>query len=187
MRALAILCALCACGDHIAAGPGVDAGTDAGLAGQGTPARGALAVNEVAPQGEGPDWLELVNRSGEAIDLCDYFVTDQLDRLDHYLALGGAAPPDPCEPRLLSPGGYLVIYADDADDPDEIGPEHAPFELGAADEAHVVDSAGAAVDSVFYLYPADGGGDTLARAPDAEGLFYLAPPTPGEANAEARP
>ncbi len=164
---------------------GPDGGVDSGVRGQGSPPTGLLVVNEVAPRpADGPDWLELENRSDQTIDLCDYFVTDSIDRLDHYLLLGPAMYPDRCEPRPLAPGAYLVVYADD--DPDA-GPGHAPFQLGVADAAHVIGIDGLVVDSFIYLYPQDGDGRSLARSPDGEGLFYLAEPTPGAANPELAP
>ena len=150
-------------------------------AGQGSAARGEITVNEIAPRTvEGTDWLEIVNRSEQAVDLCGYFVTDDLDRLDHYLPLGGAMPPEPCEARMLDAGAYLVVYADDT------APEldHAPFKLGTADAVHVVTVTGLPVDSFVYLFPDAVQGQSLARSPDSEGLFYLAEPTPGAANPE---
>ena len=158
-----------------------DAGTPEG---QGSMATGELVVNEVFPRGAGPDWIELLNRRDRAVDLCDYFVTDALDRLDHYLPLAGIAPPDPCPPQTLAPGAYLVIYADEDT---AAGPAHAPFKLGVADEAHVVTRDGIPVDSFVYLLPADAADQSLARAPDGAGLFYLADPTPGAANGGVAP
>lgn len=177
-----MLALLAACGGD---GPfAADAGVDASIRAQGSEPRAELAINEVSPRGPGPDWLEILNRSSEPIDLCDYFVTDSLDRLDHYLPLGGTAPPDPCEVRLLDPGGYLVVIADDDR---RAGIDHAPFKLGEADEAHVVTATGIPVDSFLYLYPVEGAGQSLARAPDGEGLFLPSDPTPGAANPEGVP
>lgn len=181
-RLAAVAVLLLACGDP-AVGP--DAGApDAGPLIQGSPATGDLVVNEVFSRGGGPDWIELVNRSSAALDLCDYFVTDSIDRLDHYLPLGGVAPPDPCSPRLLGPGEYLVVYADE--DPGA-GLDHAPFKLGAADEAHVVSATGLPIDSFVYLHPDAAVGQSLARVPDGEGLFYLATASPGAPNPELAP
>jgi hypothetical protein len=158
--------------------PGTPAVADAGIdaaeaeAGQGAPPTGDLIVNEIAPRPlSGPDWIELHNRSSEPVDLCDYFLSDSLDRLDHYHPLGGAAPPDPCEPQPFAPGGYLVVGA---------GVE-LPFGLGVADEIHVIGIDGAAVDSLVYLFRQPDG-TSLARRPDADGLFFAAEPSPGEAN-----
>lgn len=176
--ALCLGLCLGACGDNRAGPPVADAGPDA-APGQGVAARGELAINEVAPRPEsGPDWIELINRSDQSIDLCDYFVSDSLDRLDHYLPLGGAASPDPCDPAPLEPGQRLVITCDDDV---AAGPDHAPFKLGADDQVHVIRYDGVAVDSLIYLVRSP---DTasLARRPDGEGLFFPATPTPGEAN-----
>lgn len=164
-----LLCLLlAACGDQ-EGGSAADAGVpDAGPVPQGSEATSDLAINEVDPDGE-PDWFEIVNRTDDAIDLCDYFATDSLDRLDHYVALGGAAPPDACEPAMLAAGDYLVVT-----------PE--AFGLGDADEIHIGGWAdGAALDSLLYLDIAHDG-QTLARRPDAEGPFFASDATPGEAN-----
>ena len=178
---IVIVAALIGCSEP--GGSGLDAGIDAN-ASQGSNATGELVVNEVAPRtADGIDWLELVNRSSETLDLCDYFATDSLDRLDHYLPLGGAPPPEPCSPRLLGAGEYLVIYADDNV---AAGIDHAPFKLGRADGAHVVTATGLAVDSLLFLYP-DNGEGSLSRYPDSEGPFYLAESTPGAPNAEVTP
>lgn len=149
---------------------------------QGSEATADLVINEISPRpGSGSDWIELYNRSGEPIDLCEFFVTDNLDRLDHYLPLGGAAPPDLCDPVMLEPGDYHVVFADD--DP-AAGFDHAPFSLGRADEVHVVLIVGLAVDSLIYLHPDGADGLSLARAPNGEGPFFVAGETQGAANSE---
>ena len=167
-RALLLCLVLAACGDG-EGGSAPDAGLpDAGPVPQGSEATSDLAINEVDPDGD-PDWFEIVNRSSAAFDLCDVFVTDSLDRLDHYVALGGAVPPEACEPAMLAAGAYLVVT-----------PE--AFALGDADEVHIARwEDGAALDSLLYLDIAHDG-QTLARSPDGEGLFVPADPTPGEAN-----
>ena len=166
-----MLMLLVACGDN--GETHVDAGADAAPVGQGSEAESDLVINEVAPEG---DWVELLNRSSAAIDLCDYFLTDQMDRLDHYLALGGAAPPDPCEAAPLAAGAYLVIETDDGAEPG-----HAPFRLAGADEVHVALWTGRAVDGLLYVMIGEAG-QSLARAPDGEGLFFAGDPSRGEAN-----
>ncbi len=181
-RALLLVALMTACDPE----PGAaDAGVDAGPVPQGSEPTGDLIVNEVAPRpAAGADWIELYNRSAAALDLCGFFVTDGLDRLDHYLPLGGAAPPDACTERLLGPGERLIVWADD--DP-ELGADHAPFELGLADEVHVLRTTGVTEDSLLFLYPSGGDGRSLARSPDGEGLFWPADPTPGEVNPEVAP
>ncbi len=182
MRLASLLLLLSACGQ---AADTPDGGLDAGPVPQGSEPTGALIVNEVAPQVDGgPDWIELLNRSAEPVDLCAFFVTDGLDRLDHYLALGGAAPPDACTESLLEPGARLIVWADD--DPEQ-GADHAPFKLDGADEVHVLRTTGITEDSLLFLYPADGAGRSLARIPDGEGLFWTTEPTPGAANPAEAP
>lgn len=166
-----MLVALAACGDNLGDTTGV---TPDAAVGQGAAPTADLIINEISPRpGDGPDWIELANRSAAPIDLCDYFLSDSLDRLDHYLPLGGAAPPEPCEPALLLPGAYLVITADDD--------QGAPFRLGVADEVHLIRTDGTPVDSLVYLYQ-EAGGLSLARHPDLEGLFFASEPSRGEAN-----
>lgn len=179
MRMLRLLASISLCTAGCAPGEDMtpDAGPDAGPESQGSPPRGDLVINEIAPQPAiGTDWIELHNRSNSAVDLCQFFITDSLDRLDHYTPLGGVLPPEPCEPRWLDAGAYLVIQADEL-----AGLDHAAFELGTADEVHVVTTQGIAMDGLVYLHPGTNG-PSLARQPDGEGLFYLAEPSQGEAN-----
>lgn len=188
MRVLACLVVLGACAEPTPGGPdAAPPDPDAAPRGQGSEARGDLVVNELAPRGDGPDWIELHHRGGSPIDLCDVFLTDAIDRLDHYLPLGGVMPPAPCPPRLLEPGAYLRVLADDVPWPAEgaIDAAHAPFSLGVADAVHLVTTTGAVLDGVAYLYPPgpDGPDDeTLARVPNGAGPFFLRAPTPEAAN-----
>jgi hypothetical protein len=163
---------------------------DAAPRGQGSETTAALVINEVAPRGDGADWIELANTSDQPIDLCGYILTDAADRLDHYLPLGGAWPGEVCTPRMLAAHAYLVIAADDTPLPavgaaGAIDPEHAPFSLGIADSVHLLTSDGLVVDGVSFLYPP--GPDapaevTLARDPDGRGVFWERAPTPDAAN-----
>lgn len=175
---IALLLAACDPGDEVL---GPDAGgLDAAVVGQGSEAVGALVINEVAAKpADGPDWLELFNRSDAPLDLCEFFVTDSLDRLDHYHHLGGAPPPAACTAQVLAPGEYLILFADD----DVLaGPNHTPFKLGLADEAHVVSTSGEAVDSLIFLHARDAEGLSLARLPNGEGLFWVSESSQGGAN-----
>ena len=181
-----------ACGDNLTPASAPDAGPTAGpdaaaAVGQGSLPGTPLVLNELAPDpGQGADWIEIVNRSDGPIDLCGYFVTDALDRLDHYYPLGRTLPPDPCTPRMLDPGGYLVVLADDGGDGQDDGADHAPFKLALAEELHLVAWTGLAQDSLLYLQQG-GPGQSLARRPDVRGLFYPAAPTPGAPNPEPAP
>jgi len=168
---LALIALAAACGDNTATEP--DAGSDAAPVAQGSEAESDLVINELAPQG---DWVELHNRSDAPIDLCGFFLTDSMDRLDHYMALGGAAPPDECAPHMMAAGAYLVIATDDGS-----GEGHAPFKLGLADEVHIALWTGEVVDGLLYIMTGTAE-ESLAREPDGAGLFYAAEATPGEAN-----
>lgn len=173
-----------ACGDNLTVPPPAPRG-------QGSEATSDLVINEIAPRGEGPDWVELYNRSVTPIDLCGVFFTDAVDRLDHYLPLGGVMPSGtgaPCAARTLAPGDRLVVFADDTPivDGTPIDPLHAPFELDVADEVHLVSTEGAVIDGLLFLYPPgpEAPADvTLSRDPDGQGVFFPRPPTPAAANA----
>lgn len=176
--------AVAGCGDNLA---GPDAAAPAGPLAQGSEATSDLVINEVAPRGGGPDWVELYNRSVTPIDLCGVFLSDAVDRLDHYLPLGGVMPPAPCPPRLLAPGARLIIEADDTPilEGVAIDPLHAPFELGLADEIHLISAEGAVIDGLLFLYPPGPNAPaevTLARDPDGSGRFYERAPSMGAAN-----
>lgn len=164
---------------------------DAGEVGQGSEAQATLVINEVAPRGEGSDWVELFNRGDSAVDLCSYFLTDSPDRLDHYLPLGGTMPPAACPPRLLQPGSYAVVQLDGTPivEGAAIDPSHAPFRLGVADEIHLLTTAGARIDGLMFLFPSgphQPARTTLARSPNGTGLFFERPPTAGEPNPVTR-
>lgn len=198
MRGLCWLLVLtAACGPGEAEPPDAAAPRpDAAPRGQGSETTADLVINEVAPRGAGADWIELHNASAAPIDLCGYLLTDGADRLDHYLPLGGVWPGQPCPPRLLAAGAYLVVDADDLPlpgpgDATAIDPAHAPFTLGIADSVHLLTVDGVVVDALTFLYPP--GPDappttTLARDPDGRGAFWERAPTPAATNpAEAAP
>ncbi len=180
LAASALALGAAACGDNLVVVP-------EGPHGQGSEATADLVINEIAPRGDGPDWVELYNRSAAPFDLCGVFLTDAIDRLDHYLPLGGVMPPAPCPPRLLAPGDRLIVYADDTPliDGEPIAATRAPFALGVADEVHLVTTEGRVLDGLLYLYPpgplapAD---VTLARDPDGHGLFFPLAPSPAAPN-----
>ena len=186
-----VLAGLVACGADAVTPP--DAmpldGPDATPRGQGSETTADLVINEVAPRGDGADWIELHNTSAAPIDLCGYFLTDATDRLDHYLPLGGVRPPATCPSNLLDAGAYLMIAVDDTALPVDhaiaFDPTHTPFSLGVADQVHLLTLAGQVVDGLSYLYPpgpsAPAAG-TMARDPDGHGAFFVRTPTPGAGN-----
>jgi hypothetical protein len=109
-----------ACGEGPVEGVPDAGGADAAPVVQGSEATAELVINEISPAG---DWIEIANRSSEALDLADYILTDSPDRIDHYVFLDGS----------LAPGELRVI------EPDSFG-------LGIAEQVHLLTSTGLGVD-----------------------------------------
>ena len=63
---------------------------------------GAVVINELLAnsQGVGPDWIELYNTTGQAIDIGGWFLSDDADDLTKYQIAAGTSIPA---------GGYLVF------------------------------------------------------------------------------
>ena len=161
MRALALLLVALPAACGAGGAPGADAGPDAAPVVQGSPAGADLVINELSPRpAEGADWVELLNRSDAPIDLTGAFLTDNPDRLDHYLPLAGE----------LAPGELLVVEPGEA------------FGLGVSDQLHIIGADGLPGDGLAYLMIGAAPGQTLARLPSGQGAFRFAPPTPGEPN-----
>jgi hypothetical protein len=176
------LCALVFCGAAIlqltACGTGEPPGApDAAVVfdaappeGQGASPRGDVAINEVAASPPiGQDWIELVNRGAGAVDISGWFITDAVDRPDHFYVFPAGT--------TIQPSQYLIVWADDALGDDGF---NAPFELGRAEAVHLLTADGHTADSLLYLD--DDSGRSLQRVPDREGLFFQAAPTPAAAN-----
>ena len=130
-------------------------------------ATGPLVINEamssngsacVDPLGAYPDWVELYNRGGSAIDLTGYTVTDDLSNPTKAILGSGVSVPA---------GGYTLIWCDGSA---SLGPDHVGFKLSASGTA-------------FGLYAPDGTqldavtlGElatdvSYARIPDGSGTF----------------
>jgi lamin tail-like protein len=148
-----------------------------GPIGQGSEPRSVVAINEISVNAPAePDWLEIVNRSDETVDLSGYFVTDALDRLDHYFAL-------PAGTRLEATR-HLVVQCGGASAVNPLSALRTNFKLGRADAAWLVAPDGIPVDGTNFLASDDG--SVLARIPDGEGMFFAAEPTPGMSNGASR-
>ncbi len=89
--------------------------------------RPQIVVNEVMANADVPDWFELFNAGTEEVHLGGCWLTD--DSLSHLTAI----PPE----TRLSPGGYLLVEADDtvAAGLDANGILHVPFGLGKNGDA----------------------------------------------------
>lgn len=147
---------------------------------------GALVINEVCASsvttlrdedGEYPDWIELHNTSQQAIDLSDYALSDDADKLVKWRFPQGA---------VIEPGGYYVVYASGKDRTGTDGGwPHASFRLRSNGETVLLsDVQGRLLDMTAYdLLDAD---TSWGRFEEGDGSFRrFAQPTPGLPNTRA--
>lgn len=132
----------------------------------------AALASGVHPDGAASDWVELHNPTAEAVELDGWSVTDDPEDPRKHPLRGGL---------VLEPGGFLVLWADDAP---ERGPEHLGFVLSADGEAFGLfspEGSGAVVH-----FPAISHDLALARTSDCcagDGcLAYVFGGTPGRTN-----
>jgi hypothetical protein len=121
-----------------------------------------------------PDWIELHNLTGSAIDLGGYFITDNLEDTEkHQLAAGLVVPAN----------GFMLLWADG--DIDQ-GDDHLPFSLAkGGEQLGLYDPDGDAINTLEYLPQVTDW--SAARFPDGEpGSWDIdTTPTPGDFNGEA--
>jgi hypothetical protein len=116
--------------------------------GDGGPTAKTVVVNELFPGGASvadPDWIELKNVTGAAIDLAGYQIRDNAIA-DLFTFPAGTTIPA---------GGYLIVYADDQEVGGVPGGVHVPWKLSASngDEIHVLNPAGVEiVSSSLVIY-----------------------------------
>ena len=117
--------------------------------------------------GAAEDWVELCNRSDEAVLLSDYRLADDRDRLGQW----------PLPEITLAPGEYCVIVCDGTG-----AGAHAPFSLNADGESvYLSDASGRLIDAApARRLPHN---VSLARSDADGGWLYCETPTPGAANA----
>ena len=151
-------------------GPGADGGA-------------LLVINELMASnasahrdefGEPDDWIELHNRSEQAIDLEGFTLSDDASQPDKHTFRAGVEIPA---------GGFLVVFADRQ--PFQ-GPLHADFRLAREGEEVVLTApSGAVVDHVLYGEQFED--RSAGRFPDGEGdVVLLSTPTPGTPNTSPR-
>ena len=114
--------------------------------------------------GEFNDWVELYNKSSQAVDLSGYFVTDNPANLDKWEIPQGT---------ILQPDSYLVLWADEDSSQ---GTYHMNFKLSASGEqVWLLTPAGYVADSLsFDAQTTDMG---YARVPNGTGSFAIQAPT----------
>ncbi len=171
-----------ALGDENAWQPSTQIGGTPGSGDAGSvPEPGAVVINEVLAnsQGAGPDWIELYNTTGRAIDLGGWFISDDADDLTKYRIAAGAS---------ISAGGYLVFYEDEHfDNPDDPGCK-VPFALSADGETVYLHSGLAGVLTGYseqQKFGAAEAGVSLGRHHKSTGgydFIALTWLTPGAAN-----
>jgi len=148
MRSLSLALVLAACSNAANPTPDAPAGVvDASIVDAGPPL-GILIVNEVAP-GETPDWFEIVNVSGSAVQLGDYCYSDAADDF---------AKCKPFSAMSLATGAHFAQDVDDIISGFKLGSDEAIFVYRIADH-RLSDS----LDWDDGVAPA---GSTFARLPD---------------------
>jgi spore coat protein CotH len=129
-----------------------------------------LVINEIMASnlstiadetGSYEDWIELYNRGTEAIDLGDYFLTDNFNIPGKWQL----------PKTTLAAGDYLLVWADN--DPEDSVDNHASFKLSAGGEEvglfQKVADAFTAIDLVPYEELTDD--ESYARVPNGTGEF----------------
>lgn len=139
-----------------------------------------VIINEVMPgnnqlipdaQGDCSEWVELYNRSSEAVSLLGYYISDDLD------VPFRAALPD----ITLNAGEYCIVYLSGKTDiADEI---HVGFRLSAGEHVVLTNVDGMRQDELLY----DGTcPDNASMGRDSAGtIVYYGTPTPGFENAKS--
>jgi len=164
--------------------PSARAGGSPGIgdSGQG-PEIGAVVINELLAnsQGVGPDWIELYNATGQAIDIGGWFLSDDADDLTKYQIAPGTSIPA---------GGYRVFYEDEHfGNPADPGCKE-PFALSRDGETVYLHSGSDGVLTGYseqQKFDASDLGVSLGRYHKSTGGFdfvALAEPTPGQSNAD---
>ncbi len=121
-------------------------------------------AGELDENGKYEDWIELHNNGTEAFDLSGGWLSDDGNNVYKW-----RIP----ENTVLTPGGYLIIWADE----DGVeGPLHANFKLSASGEdVWLSASSGLVLDHV--VYGAQSTNVALARIPNGYGPFVQQAPT----------
>ena len=143
------------------------------------PAEGPLVINEVCVENNSDyksdtlgytDWVELKNISDEAVELSDYYLSDDIDFLKSYQLSGS-----------LGAGEVLSVLCDKDAAGYKGTMQIAPFSLNSEnDRIYLVSSSGRIIDrTALKLIPLN---KTYGRMDGQNGFFYLTEPTPGSPN-----
>ncbi|MBD3295940.1 MAG: S8 family serine peptidase, partial [Candidatus Omnitrophica bacterium] len=124
-----------------------------------------------AGSGQYPDWIELYNPGSAGVDIKDYTIYGD----DNAWVFA--------QSQVIPAGGYLIVYANDADIQD---PPQTDFKIGSGGETVTLkDDLGNTIDQV--VCPAMVGDESYGRFPDGStNLEYMSStPTPGAVNQSA--
>jgi len=122
------------------------------------------------------DWVELYNKSAQAVDLAGLGLTDRLDQPYRWMFPPGAS---------IQPNGYLVVYFDSQSAPSAT---NTGFGLSAnGDAVYMFDRPGSGPTRVLDAveFGVQAGDYTVGRVPDGAGEWGLNQPTPGTPNKTA--
>jgi hypothetical protein len=121
------------------------------------------------PAGEYEDWIELYNNTNQAIDLKNFYLSDNNGfRLKWTFPFG----------TVIAPNGYLIIWADKDEDQQGI---HTNFKLSAqGEELMLSHEDGTVIDVVSYFQLAEN--TSYARVPNGTGNMGPHSPTFNENN-----
>ena len=141
--------------------------------------QGQIAINEVMASnkltiadedGEFSDWVELVNISGEAVNLSGYHLSDKTSDLGRWTF----------PPIILESGEYLLVFASGKNR--FSGELHTDFKIKAAGESIVFSDPDEKQVDIFPSTPL-GEDESMGRIPDGSGPFIqIDLPSPGEPN-----
>lgn len=128
------------------------------------PASG-IVVTEVSAAGMPDDWVEVMNVSGDAVDLDDFVIVDKRGKLDRARPLGAVT---------LSPGERYVRVVSHA----TVG-----FRLGRGESVWIYRAAdGELIDGIDWPRGASPPGGSFARKADTGAFVTVRTDTRGDAN-----
>ena len=125
------------------------------------------------PEVNGPDWIEIHNPGGSAIDLAGWHLTDNAQDLDQWTFPAGAT---------IASGGYLIVYASGLDMIGGGGEYHTNFGLSDQGEYLALVQPGGSVAQEFApSYPQQYPDISYGLTSGGTNAYFTSP-TPGSPN-----
>lgn len=117
--------------------------------------------------GENDDWIELYNKSANATDISNYYLTDNSTNTSKWKFPNGTVIPG---------NGYLIVWADEDSSQNTATDYHCSFKLSASGEQlMLLDGSELLVDSMSWGTQVTDLG--FARVPNGYGNFVIQQPT----------